>query len=48
MPELAPYVDDATTWAERSALYAELLDHPAADSAQSSSTASSTSFADRA
>ena len=25
MPELAPYVDDATTWAERRALYAELL-----------------------
>jgi ribosomal protein S18 acetylase RimI-like enzyme len=25
MPELAPYVDDARTWAERSALYAELL-----------------------
>ena len=28
MPELAPYVDDATTWAERSALYAELLAKP--------------------
>jgi ribosomal protein S18 acetylase RimI-like enzyme len=25
MPELAPYVDDATTWAERSALYGDLL-----------------------
>jgi ribosomal protein S18 acetylase RimI-like enzyme len=25
MPELAPYVDDATTWAERRTLYAELL-----------------------
>jgi ribosomal protein S18 acetylase RimI-like enzyme len=25
MPELAPYVDDATTWAERRALYQELL-----------------------
>jgi ribosomal protein S18 acetylase RimI-like enzyme len=25
MPELAPYVDDAATWAERRALYAELL-----------------------
>jgi ribosomal protein S18 acetylase RimI-like enzyme len=28
MPELAPYVDDATTWAERSALYAELFAKP--------------------
>jgi ribosomal protein S18 acetylase RimI-like enzyme len=28
MPELAPYVDDATTWAERSALYRELLGKP--------------------
>jgi ribosomal protein S18 acetylase RimI-like enzyme len=28
MPELAPYVDDATTWAERSALYAALLLKP--------------------
>jgi ribosomal protein S18 acetylase RimI-like enzyme len=28
MPELAPYVDDATTWAERSALYADLLAEP--------------------
>ena len=28
MPELAPYVDDATTWAVRSALYAELLAKP--------------------
>jgi len=28
MPELAPYVDDATTWAERSALYAEVLAKP--------------------
>ena len=28
MPELAPYVDDATTWAERRALYAELLAKP--------------------
>ena len=28
MPELAPYVDDATTWAARSALYAELLAKP--------------------
>jgi ribosomal protein S18 acetylase RimI-like enzyme len=28
MPELAPYVDDATTWAVRSALYAELLARP--------------------
>ena len=28
MPELAPYVDDATTWAERSALYATLLVKP--------------------
>jgi hypothetical protein len=25
MPEHAPYVDDATTWAERRTLYAELL-----------------------
>jgi ribosomal protein S18 acetylase RimI-like enzyme len=28
MPELAPYVDDATTWAERRKLYAELLAKP--------------------
>ena len=28
MPELAPCVDDATTWAERSALYAEVLAKP--------------------
>jgi ribosomal protein S18 acetylase RimI-like enzyme len=28
MPELAPYVDDATSWAERSALYAGLLAKP--------------------
>ena len=28
MPELAPYVDDATTWAERSALYTTLLAKP--------------------
>ena len=28
MPELAPYVDDATTWAVRSTLYAELLAKP--------------------
>ena len=28
MPELAPYVDDATTWAARRALYAELLAKP--------------------
>jgi ribosomal protein S18 acetylase RimI-like enzyme len=28
MPELAPYVDDAQTWAERSALYAGLLTRP--------------------
>jgi ribosomal protein S18 acetylase RimI-like enzyme len=28
MPELAPYVDDATTWAERRQLYAELLAKP--------------------
>lgn len=28
MPELAPYVDDAQTWAARSALYAELLTKP--------------------
>ena len=28
MPELAPYVDDATTWAVRGALYAELLAKP--------------------
>ena len=28
MPELAPYVDDATTWAVRRALYAELLAKP--------------------
>lgn len=28
MPELAPYVDDATTWRHRSALYAELLAKP--------------------
>ena len=28
MPELAPYVDDATTWAVRSALYAQLLAKP--------------------
>jgi ribosomal protein S18 acetylase RimI-like enzyme len=28
MPELAPYVDDATTWRERRALYEELLAKP--------------------
>ena len=28
MPELAPYVDDATTWAARRTLYAELLEKP--------------------
>ena len=28
MPELAPYVTDAETWAERSALYTELLAKP--------------------
>jgi ribosomal protein S18 acetylase RimI-like enzyme len=28
MPELAPYVSDAETWAARSALYAELLAKP--------------------
>lgn len=28
MPELAPYVDDAQTWAARGALYAELLAKP--------------------
>jgi len=28
MPELAPYVDDATTWAERRAVYSELLAKP--------------------
>ena len=28
MPELAPYVADAETWAERRALYAELFDKP--------------------
>jgi ribosomal protein S18 acetylase RimI-like enzyme len=28
MPELAPYVDDAQTWAARRALYAELLEKP--------------------
>jgi len=28
MPELAPYVDDATTWAERRKVYAELLAKP--------------------
>ena len=28
MPELAPYVDDATTWAVRGAFYAELLAKP--------------------
>ena len=28
MPELAPYVTDAETWAERGALYAELLAKP--------------------
>ncbi|HEU5421878.1 MAG TPA: GNAT family N-acetyltransferase [Streptosporangiaceae bacterium] len=28
MPELAPYVDDTTSWAQRSALYAELLAKP--------------------
>jgi len=28
MPELAPYVDDATTWTERRKLYAELLAKP--------------------
>jgi hypothetical protein len=28
MPELAPYVDDERTWAERGALYAELLAKP--------------------
>ena len=28
MPELAPYVSDATTWAERRALYEELLAKP--------------------
>jgi ribosomal protein S18 acetylase RimI-like enzyme len=28
MPELGPYVDDATTWAARGALYADLLAKP--------------------
>ena len=28
MPELAPYVDDATSWGMRRALYAELLGKP--------------------
>ena len=28
MPELAPYVDDATSWGVRRALYAELLGKP--------------------
>ena len=28
MPQLAPYVDDATTWAERRKVYAELLAKP--------------------
>jgi ribosomal protein S18 acetylase RimI-like enzyme len=28
MPELSPYVDDATTWRERRALYVELLAKP--------------------
>ncbi|HYU04736.1 MAG TPA: hypothetical protein VEL02_12905, partial [Jatrophihabitantaceae bacterium] len=28
MPELAPYVSDAQTWAVRGALYAELLAEP--------------------
>ena len=28
MPELAPYVDDATTWAERRKVYADLLAKP--------------------
>ncbi len=28
MPELAPYVDDRTTWTHRSALYSQLLDKP--------------------
>ena len=28
MPELGPYVDDRRTWAERSALYADLLAKP--------------------
>jgi ribosomal protein S18 acetylase RimI-like enzyme len=28
MPELAPYVDDATTWRERRRLYVELLARP--------------------
>src|SRR5215204_4423405 len=28
MPDLAPYVDDAATWAARRALYAELLAKP--------------------
>jgi ribosomal protein S18 acetylase RimI-like enzyme len=28
MPELAPYVDDSQTWAERRALYGELLAKP--------------------
>jgi ribosomal protein S18 acetylase RimI-like enzyme len=28
MPELGPYVDDATTWAERRKVYAELLAKP--------------------
>jgi ribosomal protein S18 acetylase RimI-like enzyme len=28
MPQLAPYVDDATTWGQRSALYRELLAKP--------------------
>jgi ribosomal protein S18 acetylase RimI-like enzyme len=28
MPELAPYVTDSETWAERSALYAELMQKP--------------------
>jgi ribosomal protein S18 acetylase RimI-like enzyme len=28
MPELAPYVSDAETWAERSALYAQVFEKP--------------------
>jgi ribosomal protein S18 acetylase RimI-like enzyme len=28
MPELAPYVSDAETWAQRRALYAQLLERP--------------------
>jgi hypothetical protein len=33
MPQLAPYVDDVTTWVQRSELYRELLAKPRHDPA---------------